>query len=87
MRKQLLAGTALAAAAMLVAGGAAAADKKMMKSSISVGGFHQQVISGIADRTEEVKWSHTGGASGTLNTETDTSAIDVRRQYRNPLQR
>ena len=78
MRKRLLAGTALAAAAMLVAGGAAAADKKMMKPSISVGGFHQQVISGIADRTEEVKWSHTGGASGTLNTETDTSAIDVR---------
>ena len=82
MRTHLMAGTALVAATMLAAGGAAAQDKKMMKPSISVGGFHQQVISGIADRSQEVNWTHTAAdgsvTSGSINTEADTSAIDVR---------
>ena len=81
MRTHLMAGTALVAATML-AGGALAADKKMMKPSISVGGFHQQVISGIADRSQKVNWRYTAAddsvTRGSINTEADTSAIDVR---------
>ncbi len=49
MRKQLMAGTALVAAAMLVAGGAAAQDKKMMKPSISVNGYHEQMLSAVLE--------------------------------------
>ena len=78
MRKQLMAGTALVAATMLVAGGASAQDKKMMKPSLTVNAAHQQVISGIADRSQKAKWSHTDGTSGEISTEVDTSAIDVR---------
>ena len=50
MRKQLMAGTALAAATMLVAGGAVAADKKMMKPSISVNGYYEGIVGGILER-------------------------------------
>ena len=80
MRTHLMAGTAFVAATML-AGGALAADKKMMKPSISVGGFHQQVISGIADRSQKRKWVNDAGGSptmGSTNTDADTSAMDVR---------
>ena len=50
MRKQLLAGTAIAAASILIAGGAVAAEKKkMMKPSITVGGFTEHVIGGVID--------------------------------------
>ncbi|MCY4551213.1 MAG: porin, partial [Defluviicoccus sp.] len=62
MKKQLLAGTAIAAACVLVAGGAAAQDKKMMKPSISVNGYYEGVVGGILD--EDM------GA--------DTSALDTR---------
>ena len=48
MRKQLMAGTALVAATML-AGGALAADKKMMKLSISVNGYHEQMLSAVLE--------------------------------------
>ena len=50
MRKQLMAGTALVAATMLAGGALAAAqDKKMMKPSISVNGYHEQMLSAILD--------------------------------------
>ncbi len=49
MKKQLLAGTAMAAACVLVAGGAAAQDKKMMKPSISVNGYYTAHLSGVVD--------------------------------------
>lgn len=50
MRKQLLAGTAIAAASMLIAGGAIAAEKKkMMKPSISVNGYFTAHLSGVVD--------------------------------------
>ena len=68
MRKQLLAGTALAAATMLVAGGAVAADKKMMKPSISVNGYYDALVSGTLE--EEQK---RGGDDMTP----DTAAVDV----------
>ena len=62
MKKQLLAGTAIAAASILIAGGAIAADKKMMKPSVSVGGYYDAVIGGILDE----------------DTQAETSALDVR---------
>ncbi|MDE0060156.1 MAG: porin [Defluviicoccus sp.] len=49
MKKQLLAGTAIAAASVLIAGGAAAQDKKMMKPSISVNGYYTAHLSGVVD--------------------------------------
>ncbi|MDE0386303.1 MAG: porin [Defluviicoccus sp.] len=49
MKKQLLAGTAIAAASVLIAGGAVAADKKMMKPSISVNGYFTAHLSGVVD--------------------------------------
>ena len=66
MKKQLMAGTALVAATMLVAGGALAADKKMMKPSISVNGYHEQMLSAVLE--DDLN------AGQTLN----TPAIDVR---------
>ncbi len=62
MKKQLLAGTAIAAASVLIAGGAAAQDKKMMKPSISVNGYYEGVVGGILDE----------------DTATDTTALDTR---------
>ncbi len=62
MKKQLLAGTAMAAACVLVAGGAAAQDKKMMEPSVSVGGYYDAVIGGVLDE----------------DTAAETSALDVR---------
>ena len=49
MKKQLLAGTALAAAVMFAAGGAVAADKKMMKPSISVNGYTEYVVGAVIE--------------------------------------
>ena len=63
MRKQLLAGTAIAAASALIAGGAVAAEKKkMMKPSVSVNGYYEGVVGGILDE----------------DTATDTTALDTR---------
>ena len=63
MRKQLMAGTALAAAAMLAAGGALAADKKMMKPSISVNGSFDALVGGVLDESMEMKrMTHDAGA-------------------------
>ena len=69
MRKQLLAGTALAAATMLVAGGAVAADK----NSISVGGSYAVQVGGFLDESAEKT-----SPSGSTSTKSDTSAFDVR---------
>ena len=92
MRKQLMAGTALATAAMLVAGGAVAADKKMaMKPSISVNGYYEGVVGGIVDDEQETKRTTTlpgpdntfGTTDDTMSTmkmddKADTSALDQR---------
>ena len=69
MRKQLLAGTALAAATMLVAGGAVAADK----NSMAVGGYYNVIVGGFLDETQE-----TSSPSGSTSTKADTSGLDVR---------
>ena len=85
MRKQLMAGTALAAAAMLATGGAVAADKKMMKPSISVNGYYEGVVGGIVDEDIEhiVKGNTAADGSGdslkkSTDAATDTSALDTR---------
>ena len=62
MKKQLLAGTALAAAVMFAAGGAVAAEKKMekkmMKPSIAVGGYHD--VNFGAPISEDLENNRTG---------------------------
>ena len=72
MRKQLLAGTALAAATMLVAGGAVAADKKMMKPSISVNGYYDQLIGGVLDEEQAVNGEDMAPDTSGLDVRTDT---------------
>ena len=82
MRKQLMAGTALVAATMLVAGGATAQDKKMMKPSISVNGYYEGIVGGIAD--EDIKHVVTTADDNqatirkSTDVATDTSALDTR---------
>ena len=66
MKKQLMAGTALAAAVVFAAGGAVAADKKMMKPSISVNGYAEYVVGAVLEEDMDQ-----GGSAVDVHTDTE----------------